>query len=155
MRAEVRIFELYRPHALDQPGVVGLFDRCYADGRYDASADDVRAYIQQYLVDGDKALRLWVASTDQHGYCGLGIVGMATCPLAPHPWISQFFIEASEAREPLLRALLLKVRDEGYRYVATQNATGRSDEAHMRLYRGFSKGVGVVKGSVIVYEIGG
>ncbi len=154
MSAEVRIFELWNPDALDRPGVARLFGRCYAGGRYDATADDVRSYVQQYLADSDKSIRLWVAKTDAHGYCGLAIVGMATCPLAPHPWISQFFVEVAEARAPLLHALLLRVSGEGYRSVATQNATGHSDEAHMRLYRNFSKGEGEVRGSVIVYELG-
>jgi hypothetical protein len=152
MSAEVRIFELYRPHALDRPGIVNLFNRCYANEKFDADPDEVRAFVQQHLEDGDKDIRLWVASTDQHGYCGLSILQTGTCPFCPYPWISHFVAEVPQVREPLLDATIFGVVEEGHGSVSILNAMDCSDQAHMRLYRKY--GTGKVKGSVIVYEIG-
>ena len=153
MGGKVEVFAICNPEALDRPEAVALFHRCFANPKFEQDADEVREFLRDELAEGNENIRLWVASTPQHGFCGMSLVTFGGAPLTPHPYVAHFVAEVPEAREPLTAATFRFLRESGHESVAIINVTGRSDRAHMRLFRKFVSGR--VSGSVIVYRLEG
>jgi hypothetical protein len=147
----VRAYEIWNPAALDNPSVVALFARAFADPKFGIDADDVRGYLKASLSTKEPTDKVFVASSTKHGYCGLSIVTLETYPLSPLPWVTHFVAEKRAAREPLVDATLKAIAGAGFTRLALHNATGASDLAHMRLFRRHVKGA--VMGSLIIYEL--
>ncbi len=153
MGGKAKVFEIWKPEALDRPEIVALFHRCFAHPKFERDADEVRLFVREQLEDGGEGVRLWVASAPQHGFCGMSLMTLGGNALEPDPCITHFVAEIPEAREPLAAANFKFLRENGFEKFSIVNMTGRSDAAHMRLFRKFVSGK--VSGSVIVYELGG
>ncbi len=151
MSGKAEVFPIWNPEALERPEIVALFHRSFAAPKFEQDADEVREFIRGELAEGGENLRLWVASTPQHGFCGMSLMTLGGAPLSPHPYLAHFVAEVPEVREPLVAATFRFVKEGGYKKVAIVNVTGRSDEAHMRLFRRFASGS--VMGSVIFYRL--
>lgn len=148
----MRVYEIWNTGSLDSPDMVALFARAFADPKFGIDADAVREYLKASLGSPNPTDKLFVASSLEHGLCGLSIVTLEVYPLSPLPWISYFVAEKRGARVPLVEASLKAISDAGYTKLALHNATEASDAAHMRLVRRHMKGT--VLGSLIIYELG-
>jgi len=148
----VRVYEIWNPASLDRPDMAALFDRCFADPKFGIDSDAAREYLKASLGSRDPTDKVFVASSREHGLCGLSIVTLGVYPLSPLPWVSHFVAEKRAVREPLVAATLKSIADAGYKKLAIHNATGASDIAHMRIFRRHMKGA--VMGSLIIYELG-
>ena len=147
----MRVYEIWNPDVLDREDVKALFERCFADPKFNADPDVVRRFVAEQIASRDRSVRLWVAVSPEHGVCGMSLMSFSVCPLSPHPWISHFVAEVPEAREPLVRANFIACRELGFDKVSIMNMTGRDDGSHMRLFRKFARGN--PRGSVIVYQL--
>ncbi len=147
----MRAFELWNPKALDGSEMRGLFLRAFDNPKFGINPGDARLYLRASLSSRNPTDKLFVASSREHGLCGLAVVTLGVCALSPLPWLSHVFAEKPGAREALVEESIKAVRGAGFSKLALFNAHKASDEAQMRLVRHQMKGE--VIGSLIVYDV--
>lgn len=151
-----------QPAFFDLPEIKALFRRAFDEGgneaRFDTSSADTLAYLKEHIRDpGEKGtgvdnwLVCFVVLHKDAGFCGFVIACYTPWPMCQNCCLAHFHLERGDCREALLNKAFGWAYGHGLTKISLTNATGRSDEAHMRLFRRFGRGK--VNGSVIVYDL--
>lgn len=143
----VKIVRVQNPEAMASEEVSALFERSF-EKIEGLEGGDVLAWVADRLSEPD--LALFVAVADGN-LTGMTILFQGQEPLSPFAWIAHFHAEEG-SRAPLLDSVVGWMRDRGLQKIRVINMTGRSDKAHMRLFRSHAKGS--VVASIIEYDIG-
>lgn len=91
------------------------------------------------------------AAIDGGQILGLSILEDVDGTFSPGVWVQLFWAGEPSAREPLLNAMAEWLDERGIEKVRIVNASGHSDEAHMRLFRSHAAGRAI--GGLIEYEV--
>ncbi len=135
----MEIIRIYEPEVFQYLG--DLFERAFTDSpRPEQAAAWCRAFVSS------DAVRIWTTSE----VSGLAIVERGDEVFAPPATIAHFYSEDSETRHLLCTEICRWMEEEDLEEIVAWNQTGRSDEAHIRLFRRYLKGR--KSGGVIRYE---
>lgn len=139
---------IMNPLALDLEPFKKLFDRAFASEEH-GDPEKILAFLKAAPLGGDYAVL--VADDADSGLVGLAILQNAPWVFSAVPWCLHFHAETGAATEALGGAIREWMVENGLASIRILNQTGRSDEAHMRLFSRF--GDPVLVGSVIDYTV--
>ncbi len=144
----VEIVELANTDAFDMEPIRDLFVRAFT-GEAMPDSDGVTKFLRGGgLSDGFTVI---LAHDLEAGWTGLAILQNTPWVFADRAWIIHFYSQNANARRALLAWTRRWMEREGVGTIRILNATGRSDKAHMRLFREFADPTLV--GGVIDYTV--
>ena len=144
-----RVVKLTNPEAFKRPEVQALFEAAFKDN---ALAEYDTALAELVALPADPMVGLFVGA-EKGALKGLCIACLPRSALTPTPSVYHFYNAGSaKLREALISATVDFFIEAGYTRFWTINATGRSDEAHAKLFR--SVGEAKRLGSFLEFAIG-
>jgi hypothetical protein len=153
MTTPIKVVAVTEGDAMRAPRMRAFIARCYGDSKFDVDPEALCDFLAIELESQEEWVKLFIAIDEESGPCGMSLVVVSVDPLSPNPWVSHFVAEKRGAFGPLLDASVGYVRERGFRKISVYNATGASDQAHLRMCKRWGKGE--ARGSLIVYELEG
>lgn len=146
------VYRVLNTALFDSEEVIALFDRAFPEkNKFGIDAAQMLEFLKRDVSESDPWLLVWLAHHPRHGWCGFSIVTYTPTPVSPNPCIAHLHCDIPECRDPLVSAGFTWALSKGIGHCTIVNATGRSDEAHLRLFRKFGKGERI--GTLINYDI--
>jgi hypothetical protein len=151
MPLDVIVTKIVDPELLDAPDMVELFERTFRDPKFLVNAKNLLEHLKSEIGLVEPNVHLWVAYTEEHGLCGMGIVTAWTSPISPFPWIYHAASEVKEARRPLTAAVGEWLVSQGYRHALMHNLSHLNDRAFIGMMQEWASAD--VLGSLIKIEL--
>ena len=145
----MRILEIRNPGAFQTDLARDLYERAFRNPEHGDSGATLKWSMEFAAND---AVSIFFAMDDYGKLTGLMILEDSSDPFVGAPWVLHFYAEGAAETAALTEQIRSWMHSRGRKKVRILNRTGRSDEAHMRLFRKFGT-EGRRLGGLIEYEV--